>query len=264
MIINSDPSKPNQYITNNTIDLVLFMGQSNMAGRGTSIEAPLVPKDYGYEFRSISDPSKLHNISEPFGVNENNLNGINEPGMKTGSLVSSFVNAYYKTTNIPIVGVSASKGGSSISQWQPNGIFLLDSINRLNKAREFLLNNKYNIRRTFMVWCQGETDGDNNMSEIEYKSKLKAMIDTMMKNDVETCFLIRIGNHRDNPMQYQHIINAQTNFCETNDNTILVATQFDKMAKLGLMKDSFHYQQAAYNEVGTEAGINTANYIQMY
>lgn len=46
------------------VDLVIFMGQSNMAGRGASAEAPLVPKGYGYEFRAVSDPSKLYDINE--------------------------------------------------------------------------------------------------------------------------------------------------------------------------------------------------------
>lgn len=49
---------------------------------------------------------------EPFGVNENNPDGIYEPGMKTGSMVTAFMNAYYTRANTSIIGVSASKGGS--------------------------------------------------------------------------------------------------------------------------------------------------------
>lgn len=79
----------------NEVDLVMFMGQSNMAGRGTASQAPKVPITAGYEFRAISDPTMLYQIVDPFGVNENNAAGINEPGMKTGSMVPAFVNAYY-------------------------------------------------------------------------------------------------------------------------------------------------------------------------
>src|SRR5699024_2535827 len=76
----------------NPVDLIMFMGQSNMAGRGVTSTrwpqtAPLVKHDAGYEFRAISDPTKLHPISEPFGVSENNdASGITET-TKTGSMV---------------------------------------------------------------------------------------------------------------------------------------------------------------------------------
>lgn len=243
-----------------TVDLVLFMGQSNMAGRGVASESPVVPKGHGYEFRAISDDSKLYDVIEPFGVNENNASGIYEPNMKTGSLVSSFMINYYNITKTPIVGVSASKGGSSITEWQPNSHFLIDAISRYNKAKAWLESNGYQIRHKFMVWCQGETDGDNNMSFSTYESYFSNMV-TKMFNYVDKCFLIRIGNHRDNSKLYDNIIRCQTNICKNLDNVILVSTKFASMADLGLMKDEFHYKQVAYNEVGAESGINTAYYI---
>lgn len=98
-------------------DLFLFIGQSNMAGRGVSSPrwpegAPELTPGAGFEYRSVSAPEQLFPIQEPFGAAENDPNGIFEPGMKTGSLVTAFVNAYYAQTHTPIIGVSASKGGS--------------------------------------------------------------------------------------------------------------------------------------------------------
>ena len=78
-----------------TIDLLAFMGQSNMAGRGVAAQAPAVPEGHGYEFRAITAPDRLSPLVEPFGQHEDKPDGIYEPGMKTGSMVSSFVNAYY-------------------------------------------------------------------------------------------------------------------------------------------------------------------------
>ena len=77
-----------------TVDLLFFMGQSNMAGRGEAALAPVVAPGMGYEYRAVTDPDTLHPLAEPFGVNENDPAGVNEPGMKTGSMVSSFVNAW--------------------------------------------------------------------------------------------------------------------------------------------------------------------------
>ena len=48
-----------------TVDLIIFMGQSNMAGRGVAAEAPVVPEGHGYEFRAISDPTRLYPLAEP-------------------------------------------------------------------------------------------------------------------------------------------------------------------------------------------------------
>ncbi|MEI3208767.1 MAG: hypothetical protein V8S84_13470 [Lachnospiraceae bacterium] len=84
-----------------TYDLFLFAGQSNMAGRGIACTqfpegAPDLISGAGAEFRAISDPTRLYPIAEPFGALENNPTGIFEPGMKTGSLVTSFVNTYFQ------------------------------------------------------------------------------------------------------------------------------------------------------------------------
>ena len=76
-----------------TVDLLFFMGQSNMAGRGEAALAPVVAPGMGYEYRAVTDPDTLHPLEEPFGVNENDPAGVYEPGMKTGAMVSSFVNA---------------------------------------------------------------------------------------------------------------------------------------------------------------------------
>ena len=91
------------------VDLILFAGQSNMLGKGNSELAPIV--EYGYEYRAITAPNNLYQISEPFGLNENLEGGINDSWenmailRKSGGLVSAFANSYYETTGVPIVGV---------------------------------------------------------------------------------------------------------------------------------------------------------------
>lgn len=98
---------------NSAVDLFMFMGQSNMAGRGIvtaehSVSVPTLTEGAGYEYRAVSSPDRLYPISEPFGRNENRKGGIDDGDMKTGYMVTAFVNAYYGRTGIPVVGVSAS------------------------------------------------------------------------------------------------------------------------------------------------------------
>ena len=259
------------YAEDKVVDLFLFMGQSNMAGRGItspawSEPAPTIITGAGYEFRAISDPTKLYPMQEPFGVNENKLGGINDGTTKTGSMVTAFANAYYSNNGgVPIVGVSASKGGSKLSQWQPDSSegYLSDSIQRLKDAVYFLETNGYTIRHKYMLWCQGESDGDASTSESDFKSMFENMLNAMINEGIEKLFMVRIGNCNisGSENRYKNYIRYETEIAQTNPNVIMVSCDFAGMRERGIMKDDFHYYQAGYNECGTYAGINTALYV---
>jgi len=247
-------------LNNKEVDLVVEAGQSNMAGRGVAAEAPTVPLGVAYEFRAISDPTKLYHLVEPFGVNEN-VTGAIEETSKTGSMVSSFAIEYNKITKRPIICVSASKGGTTIGQWQPGSAFLNDLINRYKIAKAWLIDNGYIIKNEFMVWCQGESDGDNNTTTENYTNMTMAMIEEVISQGLDKVYMVRIRNHRDLPTKYDTIIQAQTALCKTYEHAVLVSTKFDRMATDGLMKDEYHYKQAGYNITGADAGKNTAFHI---
>lgn len=247
-----------------TVDLFMFMGQSNMAGRGVVTKehcapAPKLTEGAGYEYRAVTSPDTLHEISEPFGRMENRIGGIDDGDMKTGSMVTAFVNAYYKGTGIPIVGVSASKGGSRIDWWQPGGELLSDALVRLHAAEMFLKSNHYLTRHKYMLWCQGESDGDIAKSARQYTEEFNSMLDAMLGAGIEKCFLVRIGHYNGMGGQdYSEIMEAQDTIAQTNEKVVLVSKAFADMKARGLMKDEFHYFQEAYNIVGQEAGENTA------
>ena len=243
------------------VDLIMFMGQSNMAGRGVASESPVVPVGHGYEFRAISDPTKLYPIVEPFGVNENNSSSGVTESSKTGSMVSSFVINYFKATQTPVVAVSCAKGGTNIGWWQPNGGPLNDAIARFKSAKSWLESNGYIIRHKYMVWCQGCSDGDARTTYEQYQERIKKMIEAMVNEGIEKCFLVRIGNHRDNTTIYDEIMRAQTDLCKEYEHAVLVSTKLCDFAYNGLMKDQFHYKQEGYNIVGKDAGINSAFYV---
>ena len=226
------------------VDLIFFMGQSNMAGRGDAALAPAVTPGMGYEYRAVTDPAQLHPLAEPFGVNENDPTGVNEPGMKTGSMVSAFVNACTAKTGVAIMGVSCAKGGSSITEWLPGMPFFEDA-----------------VRHSAMVWCQGCTDGDLHTLKAVYKLDTDRVIHEFMTDaGLETCFLIQIGNQRDEPELYVPIQQAQEELAAAYDDIVMVSRSFKTFAAKGLMKDRFHYLQPAYNEVGEEAGRSVAEY----
>lgn len=247
-------------VTENIVDLVIFMGQSNMAGRGDYRQATKVPQGHGYEFRAVSDPTKLYGIGErAFGVNENK--GVISETSKTGSMVPAIMNSYYEYTGVPIVGVSASKGGQSIDFWKTDGDAMTETIARYTSAKNYLTANGYTIRHQYMVWCQGETDGRLEMSVNTYKTKLQGVFNEMKEQGVEKSLVIRIGNNRDNATLYDNIILAQTELCAESDDFVMITGKLAGMADAGLMKDEAHYTQEAYNIVGADAGKNMAYFV---
>lgn len=82
----------------------------------------------------------------------------------------------------------------------------------------------------------------------------------MQDAGAQTCFLIQIGNQRDEPELYLPMQQAQEELASEQGDIVLVSRQFKTFAAKGLMKDCFHYLQPAYNAVGTEAGKNAAAY----
>lgn len=251
-------------------DLFLFSGQSNMAGRGIVTkahgqEAPAVPHGVGYEFRAVSDPNQLHRIAEPFGLRENRPEGIDDGTRKTGSMVSAFVNACYERTGIPIVAVSASKGDSSISEWQPDTPYFRDVVWRMHSAVCFLREHGCTIRHCFLAWCQGEKDAQNGKNIQQYRMELEHFWNQLRVEGMEKCFLISIGLHNsDMPWNFRGIIEAQERLAKDNQNVIMASRKFREMKARGLMIDAVHYVQQAYNEVGADAGaVAGANIAQM-
>ncbi len=247
-------------------DLFMFMGQSNMAGRGAVTSdhpesAPVLLPNAGYEYRAVSSPGELVPISEPFGRMENRHGGIDDGDRKTGSMVTAFVNAYYACTGVPVIGVSASKGGSVISQWRPGGAYLTDAISRLDSALAFLRSIGFTVRHQFILWCQGESDADIGNTGAVYVQDFTHMLNAMTSHGIEQCFLVQIGRFNGSGRTYAPMRALQDKIAAENEGVTMVSRLFEKMKERGLMKDPFHYFQQAYNEVGCDAGKNTAKYV---
>lgn len=244
-------------------DVFLFMGQSNMAGRGEDTTKAPNASEIAYEFRAITDPIKLNPLVEPFGVNENITGSIDDGTKKTGSMVSAFAKSYHRVTGRKLIGISASEGGTSTTQWLQGTAKYNDTLNRLNTFKSFAATNEIKISHIYMVWCQGE--GDAHMTQLAYESNLNNIVNGLISEGVEKCFLIRIG-HLDGDLAAQaSMIQSQTNICKSNENIILVGNRFAEMHSggLNLMKaDGAHYLQEGYNIQGEQAGINTAYYIK--
>lgn len=254
-----------------TVDLVSFMGQSNMAGRGESGDAVVCPVGHGYEFKAVQDPSDLYPVSEPFGLGEDN-NIVNDydiygKSRKKGGLVSSLMEAYYTACRVPIVGVSCSRGGTDTDYWTSTAV-LDEAASRLEIAKRYLIQSNHTIRHCYLVWCQGETDGDRLYQGLIttdlYINKTKKVFEHMKKKTgVEVCFVIQTGHYNwaydpaetmadtAHDKAYVAIAMAQLKLPVQEKNIRLAGSFLDYR---NCMKDLFHYHQSVYNSVGKNAG----------
>lgn len=263
-----------------TVDLVLFAGQSNMAGRGDAAEAVVCEPGEGYELHAVSDaslaegelPYVLSTVTEPFGKNENNNviydSGSDGADRRSGDMVSAFMKAYYEKTGVPIVGVQASRGGME-SKWFLGEDVKTEMQRRYSDAEEYLENAGYEVRRRFMVWCQGEADADNSRSEDTYKNNTLAVFENMKTAGVTDMFIVKTGHYNINyglaegeepsadalaiDARYKNVNTWQQELADVTAHVYTAADLYTDSA-LANMRDQYHYYQPVYNEVGTTAG----------
>lgn len=244
------------------VDLIIFMGQSNMSGFGGDASlAPAVPEGWGYEYKAISNPSGLLPMCEPFGLNEDNLDSGVSGTRRAGTLVSAFTNAYYGQTGVPVVGVSCSRGSTDTWFWMPGGKPLEDAISRQLTAEEWLTSNGHIIRNNYMVWLQGESD--SALSVQQYKSNLIAITKEMIdRTGVTNCMIIRIGKRNPVDSSLDRVLQAQTELPQEYKEFVMASTLAASFPYDGLMSDGVHYSQEGYNILGADAGKNVAFYAE--
>ena len=246
-------------------DLILFMGQSNMSGAGGNAEeAPELIKGAGYEYRAITRPDELCVLSEPFGENEHKEGFLDDRELipRGGSLVTAFVNAYYKETKERVIAVSASRGSAQISSF--NNYLVEDVIERLENAKRVMTEQQVNIRHIYMVWFQGETDAYLATTSDQYIGGMQQLLYTLQPYGVEKCFVIQIGNviMGEEVIDTSYIQSVQENLCETDENFIMASTIAKTISEPPYMEDGIHFTQQGLNLIGEDAGRNTGNYIK--
>ena len=251
-----------EVIENKDVDLIFFMGQSNMSGAaGDASLAPHVSEDAGMEFRAISDPTRLYPLTEPFGINENNPSGLTEyPGAKKGSLVSAFVNEYHELTGRRVVAVSVSMGATDMETWMTPGV-IADVGGRYDSAVAFLKNNGYNIGHIYALWLHGESDAIKGTDPEVYRTDLDDIMRPLFIKGLQKVFIIAPGRTIDYKDIFLDIINMQKKICIESGYYAMATTVLTKVST-EYMTDMYHYNQHVLNMVGIEAAKAAAYYTE--
>ena len=208
----------------NFTDVFLFLGDGNMSGLGEASDALICKNNHGYEYKASNN--SLSEISEPFGLKENNAN-LNDYSNKTGGMVSSFVEGYYEETNVPVVAISASVTNSSIEDWKVGSNYFIEAKTRLSSCLDYLATrDSFIARNVNIVWCQGIMDADKYASgTLNYFDILKQTINGFKSDaslEVNKCYVIPTSEYLDDEVNDNQLslANAQINLCKTDDNFI--------------------------------------------
>ena len=242
------------------VDLIFFMGQSNMSGAaGDASIAPHVSEDAGMEFRAVSDPTTLYPITEPFGINENNPSGLHEyPGAKKGSLVSAFVNEYYKETGRRVIAVSVSMGATDMNTWTSPGV-VEDVKQRFDRSVSYLKDNGYKIWHIYAVWLHGESDAIAGTDPEVYRTQLDNVMRPLFIDGLQKVFIIAPGRTIDYRDIFLKIIDMEKKICYESGYYAMATTVLTRVST-EYMSDQYHYNQHVLNMVGIEAAKAAAFY----
>lgn len=244
-----------------TIDVIVFCGQSNMTGVGNASEAPSLIQGAGYAFNYVTNKTKFSKLKEPFGYKQDDSYFTNGDYCK-GSMVTSFVNAYYKQTKTPVFAVPASCVGTGSVSWKDfryKGI-----IKRVNAAVKLVKKKKMKVGHVYMVWMQGENDAFADMSAKMHQNNLKSMVKSVKKKTrVEQCMIIGLPPYYNDYTigeNYKRIRQAQKDLCKSNKNFIMLTTIANTLEPFDLQGDGIHIKQHALNKIGTAAGEKAGKY----
>ena len=246
-------------------DIILFSGQSNSCGRARTSDAtaPLdvflnIPTTKAITFNNSSNGTPVQ-IVEPISANGTSYYGY----------IPAWLNAYYAVTGRKVCTCYSSNGGTPIANFMKGATYY--GASKVENTKTALLANNKTIGHIYLVWCQGETDGDQSKTTDYYKTSFRQMLNDLKADcGIEKAFIMRIGQINSGTSEkYRPIIKAQNELAQEYDDIIMASTIFagalnfkeEDGSTRNLMRDSFHYKPEGYVRAGLEGGSNAGYYV---
>jgi hypothetical protein len=215
------------------LDIIFFIGQSNMAGRSPIEDYSILPNVYlmnaDGNFEPASQPlNKYSNIRK-----ELKIQGVSPSNNCMLSLQKSF--------NKPMGLVQNAQGGSVINQWFKPGKINYDS--SLIRAKEAQKHGKLKA----IIWHQGSSDAKDAKQDnfVSYKAKLKEMVENFRKdlNEPELPFICGELSEREDFIAFnKEVIQKVKEYIPNSDYVSSKGTS--------LLEDNIHFDAESANKLG--------------
>ncbi len=252
----------NVSVTQATVDVVLFTGQSNMVGRDTSQYTAEIKNGQAYEYKyNNGGEDSLVAVANPVGETFGNVE------VSSGSsIVPEFCELYTNQTGRKIVAVHVARGGRAISNFEQGGAVYQNIISKYTGAIDYLTENEnFNIGKKFYLMFQGESDTGSTTKE-DYKTKYLSF-----HNGLKTAFGMEFGamfyTGRDSTAYADGIVRINTakyELATENDDIILCsdsASEYITTNPEYLKSDNVHFNAAGMQALAAEACTSIVNYL---
>ncbi len=234
------------------VDVILFSGQSNMRGKGSST-AVNVAQTAGTAYEYKASSNSLVSLQNPV------------EGADGTNLVPSFCKKYVEKTGRKVVAVHLSFDATAINGFIQGTDIYNQLVDKYNKAIACVQNNGYTVGKRFYVFLQGEWDvvkGSDATTE-QYKERFLNMHNGLKRDlGIQFCGLIysgHLGHDYDSTQasRFTVINNAQKQLVNENSD-IYLATDITVGMSMDneSMVDDYHYGTNAYIKIGESAGNN--------
>ena len=266
------------------IDIIMFGGQSNMQGQ-TEVLSEEQVVELAYEYRWLDNEMKP--LKNPVGENirydrkyegtsmEYKAQLSHEEVLRTyvllascdghTNLVPEFCRAYLEQihSEAEVLAVPVAKGSTQIHEWLPGTegykAIVEKTTAAIRKAEE-----RYEVRKIFFVWLQGESDAIAGVEKETYKERLKELNKALKKELEVECFgIIRVGCFTNDEKDWK-IIDAQSEICWENSDFLMLtemATQLNEMKEYMNPYVAGHYSAKGLEKLGAEAGKTLGTYV---
>lgn len=176
-------------------DVFVIAGQSNASGRATNNSyyfspngtLPATEFDNGGNWRQLVDPVDA-GWDTSSTITQIDVVSIDIGGTAAAGSVWPVMASYYATNrNLPVAFIPCPLGGTSITQWTPQGQSHFDHQTLYGSMVDRVLQAAPNGVRA-VLWWQGETDMQNSMSSNTYYADL-TLLATNINTDLNTILM---------------------------------------------------------------------------
>lgn len=262
------------------VDVLWFMGQSNMQGQSGTLPTDNSAVQNAFEYRYFGD--KLQPLQHPVGefIKKDGNEGWDVPknvvadqirewqiahalgGSVSGNtnLVPKFCESYTKITGKKVVAVHTAKGATVVKEWLPDDIIYQVAWKKMQRAIE-CVKRTYDIGKIYIAWLQGESDAIAGTSKEDY---IKQMIE--LKNNAKADFgvdkfgIIKVGKFTTTNRD-EVIFDAQETLPLIDSDFLMLTRITEDLIPDPTYINPYargHYNGLGQEKIGTHAGTNLA------
>ncbi len=266
------------------VDILWFMGQSNMQGQSGTLPTDNAPVQNAYEYHFFGD--KLQPLKHPVGefIKKDGGEGWDVPidcvadqirewqtahalgasCTKGINLVPKFCSTYSELTGKKVIAVHTAKGATVVNDWLPDNPVYLTAWKKMQKAVE-CIKGQFEIDKIYIAWLQGESDAIAGTTKQTYMDKMIELKNNAKKDfGIEKFGIIKVGKFTTTDRD-EVIFDAQETLPLIDKDFLMLTRITEDLIPDPTYINPYargHYNGLGQEKIGLHAGANLALILQ--